>query len=407
MAAESLVVVGGGLAAARAVEAIRAGGHDGPLVLVGKEASLPYDRPPLSKGVLAGAATVDSAMLHPPQWYAEREVDLRLGVAAVRLDPQRHTLTLADSTELAWDRLLLATGSTPRRLDVPGAELDNVLYLRTDVDSTTLRARLESGRPVVIVGAGWIGLEVAAAARGHGCEVTVVEPQSTPLKGVLGEQVGTRFADVHRGHGVSFRFGAGVDRLVGDTAVSAVVTTTGETIPAETVVVGVGITPDTRLAAEAGLEVDNGIVCDSALRTSHPEVFGAGDAASWFNPILQQRLRVEHWANAHSSGFAAGRSMLGEAVVHDELPYFFSDQYDFGLEYVGHTAPGDPVDVVVRPGPTDDAYLALWVAQGRVVAGMHVNMWETIDDLRGLVRSGQAVDPRRLADPSLPLLNGG
>ena len=403
MSTETLVIVGGGLAAARAVEAIREGGHQGSLVLVGNETSLPYDRPPLSKAVLAGTAAPDSAVLHPQEWYLEQQVDLRLGVQATRLDPQRHTLALGDRSELTWDRLLIATGSSVRRLDVPGADLANVLYLRTAVQSATLRDRFRSGGPVVIVGAGWIGLEAAAAARGHGCEVTVVEPQETPLHGVVGAEIGRYFVDLHTSQGVHFRLGDGVQRLVGDGAVTGVITTSGEHLPAETVLVGVGISPNTTLAEEAGLEINNGIRCDQALRTSAPDVFAAGDVANWFNPTLQHHLRVDHWANAHVGGFAAGRSMLGEQVSYDVVPYFFSDQYDTGLEYAGYIPPGASTELLLRGDPADNAFMAFWLSEGRVLAGMHVNVWDTIDDVKTLIASRATVDPHHLADPRQPL----
>ncbi len=409
MSAETFVIVGGGLAAARAVEAIRDGGHQGPLILVGSEPTLPYDRPPLSKAVLADAAGPETAVLHPVEWYEEREVDLRLGVRATRLETKAHTLTLSDRGELSYDRLLIATGSSPRRLTVPGADLGNVLCLRTMNQATTLRDRLRSAGPVVVIGAGWIGLEVAAAARGHGCEVTVVEPQPTPLHAVVGAQVGAYFRDLHTAHGVSFRLGTGVDRLVGNENgdVAGVVTTAGEHLTAETVLVGVGITPNTQLAEGAGIEIDNGILCDRSLRTSAPDVFAAGDVANWFNPTLQQHLRVDHWANAHEGGFAAGRSMLGEPVDYDVVPYFFSDQYDAGLEYAGHVPRGTSTQVVLRGDPADHAFMAFWVGEGRVLAGMHVNVWDTIDDVSMLVASRAPADPRVLADPREPIITKG
>ena len=401
----TFVIVGGGLAAARAIEAIREGGHQGPLVLVGNETSLPYDRPPLSKAVLAGTAAPDSAVLHPAQWYLERQVDLRLGVQATQLDPRGHTLTLADHSELTWDRLLIATGSSPRRLDVPGANLANVLYLRTAAESDALRDRLSSGGPVVIIGAGWIGLEVAAAARGHGCEVTVIEPQPTPLHGVVGARIGQHFVALHTSHGVSFRLGDGVRRLIGQGSVTGVLTTSGEQLPAETVIVGVGISPNTQLAEAAGIEVENGIVCDQSLRTSAPDVFTAGDVANWFNPTLQQHIRVDHWANAHDGGFAAGQSMLGAQPSYDVVPYFFSDQYYTGLEYAGHLPPDTPTDLVVRGDPAEKAFMAFWLTEGRVRAGMQVNTWDTIEDVKTLVASRAIVDPHHLADPRHPLLS--
>lgn len=400
MSTESFVIVGGGLAAARAIEAIRDGGHEGSVVLVGNEGSLPYDRPPLSKSVLAGPDAPDTTELHPRQWYTERQIDLRLGVEATRLDPAHHTLTLDDATGLTWDRLLIATGSSVRRLDVPGADLDNVLYLRTAEQSMALRRRLSSGGPVVIVGAGWIGLEVAAAARAHGCEVTIIEPQPAPLHGIVGPQIGQFFVDLHTAQGVTFRLGEGVQRLVGDQSVTGVVTSSGDLLQAETVLVGVGISPNTGLAEEAGIEVDNGIVCDQSMRTSVPDVFAAGDVANWFNPTLGRHIRVDHWANAQDGGFAAGRSMLGEPVSYDAVPYFFSDQYDIGLEYAGHIPRGTHTELVVRGDPTDQAFMAFWLSHGKVLAGMHVNMWDTIESVKDLIKNGETVDPHHLPGPT-------
>jgi 3-phenylpropionate/trans-cinnamate dioxygenase ferredoxin reductase component len=400
---DTFVIVGGGLAATRAVEAIREGGHSGHVVLVCDDADLPYDHPPLSKVVLAGTEPPETAFLHPAEWYAEQDVDLRLGVTATRLDPAGHTLELADGTGIEWDRLLLATGSSVRRLDVPGADLDHVMYLRTMTQSTTLRDRLATGGAVVIIGAGWIGLEVAAAARSHGCDVTIVEPQPAPLAGVVGERVGSYFTDLHSSHGVTFRLGEGVQRLQGTDAVTGVVTSAGAELPAQTVVVGIGVTPNTGLAADAGLEVADGIVCDEALRTSAPDTYAAGDVANWLHPTLGQRIRVEHWANAQDGGYAAGRSMLGEDVRYDAIPFFFSDQYDAGLEYAGHVPRGTGTEVVLRGDPAEGEFMAFWTTDGRVLAGMHVNVWDTIDHVQALVRNKSVVDPKLLADPDTPL----
>jgi 3-phenylpropionate/trans-cinnamate dioxygenase ferredoxin reductase subunit len=279
------------------------------------------------------------------------------------------------------------------------------------LESAALRARLVAGSNVVIVGAGWIGLEVAAAARDHGCEVTIVEPQAAPLLGVVGERVGTWFADLHRSHGVDLRLGAKVARLEGHGsmpgAVSGVVLESGETIPADTVVVGIGVTPNTGLAADAGLEVDDGIVCDEHLRTSADGVYAAGDVANSYNPVVGERVRVEHWANALNGGFAAGRAMAGEDVTYDAIPYFYSDQYDAGLEYSGHVPSVAETEVVLRGDPASNEFMAFWVApEGdgeRVLAGMHVNVWDTIDAIKALVRDRTLVDRAKLADKDVPL----
>jgi 3-phenylpropionate/trans-cinnamate dioxygenase ferredoxin reductase subunit len=397
------VIVGGGVAAARAVEGIREAGAEGPIVIVSAEEQLPYEKPPLSKGTLAGDDPLDSAILHPQEWYDERGVTLRLGQRVAALDPAAHAVTLGDDTTLPYDRLLLATGSSARRLDVPGADLTNVLSLRSMAESAALRERLVAGGRVVLIGAGWIGLEVAAAARTHGCEVTVIEPQPTPLYGVLGPELGGWFTRLHESHGVTFRFDDGVTALEGDGAVSAVVTKGGDRLEADTVVVGVGITPNVELALAAGLDVDNGILCSATLQTSAPDVFAAGDVANWFNPTLGERIRVDHWANANDGGYAAGQAMGGVDVSYGPVPFFFSDQYDVGLEYAGFVPRGVSAEVVFRGDPDSGEFMAFWLADKRVLAGMHVNVWDTIDDVQALIRSKAEVDAHDVSDPGISL----
>jgi 3-phenylpropionate/trans-cinnamate dioxygenase ferredoxin reductase subunit len=405
---QPIVIIGGGLTAARAIEAIRESDQETPVVLVAKENRLPYERPPLSKGVMLGNDPEDVAFTHPREWYDDNHVDLRLGVAADRLDPAGRIVTLSDGSELGYGTVLIATGSGLRKLDVPGTDLADVFYLRSMTDSEKIRARLVAGSDVVIIGAGWIGLEVAAAARHHGAEVTIIEPQSAPLSGVVGEQIGTWFADLHRSHGVTLRLGEGVERLEGeDGKVTAVVTSSGERLPADTVVIGVGIRPNTRLAEDAGLEVDNGIVVDEALRASAEGVYAAGDVANWYNPTLDTRLRVEHWANAQDGGYAAGQSIVGKDVHYGPIPFFFSDQYDVGLEYAGYVPRDTEADVVLRGDPTSNEFMAFWVVpEGdgvRVLAGMHVNVWDTMDAVQVLIRDRTPVDRARLADPGVAL----
>jgi 3-phenylpropionate/trans-cinnamate dioxygenase ferredoxin reductase subunit len=402
---KTFLIVGGGLAGAKAAETLRDEGFGGRVVLVGGEAERPYERPPLSKGYLTGSAGRDSVYVHDADWYAAHEVDLRTGSRVVGLDRQERRVTLHSGDRLGYDRLLLATGSSPRRLAVPGADLDGVLYLRAVEDADRLVAELSGGgRRVVVVGGGWIGLEVTSAARGYGNEVTLVEPQSTVLRAVMGEELGGMFADLHREHGVDLRLGTGVSELLGsDGRVTGVLTDSGSTLPADVVVVGVGIQPNTELAQDAGLIVANGVVVDEALRTSDPDVFAAGDVANAFNPLLGRRLRVEHWANALNGGPAAARSMLGRSVVDDRVPYFFTDQYDLGMEYSGDVGPDGYDEVVYRGDRAGRAFIAFWLRGGRVLAGMNVNVWDVTDPIQALVRSKATVDARRLADPDILL----
>ena len=412
MTAETFVIVGASLAGGKAAETLREDGFDGRVVLVGAETEPPYERPPLSKGYLSGADDRSAAFLHEASWWAEHDIDWRPGTAAVGLDLQSRTLALHPADTLGYDRLLIATGSTPRTLEVPGADLDGVRYLRTLDQADALRRAFGRGEPVVVIGAGWIGLETAAAARGHGCPVTVVEMGTLPLQRVLGDEVATVYRDLHRAHGVDFRFGAGIGEFRGSGgAVQSVVLDDGSELAAGTVVVGVGVRPMTDLAQSAGLAVDNGIVTDARLRTSDPFVYACGDVASSFNPLLGRHLRVEHWANALNGGPAAARAMLGGTQEYAPLPYFFSDQYDLGMEYSGWVAPGEYDRVVFRGDPTVGAqaapeFVAFWLREDRVLAGMNANVWDVNEDIQALVKAGldgRPADPAKLADPSVPL----
>ncbi|MFC5750086.1 NAD(P)/FAD-dependent oxidoreductase [Actinomadura rugatobispora] len=403
-ARETFVIVGASLAGAKAAETLREEGFGGRVVLIGEEHERPYERPPLSKGFLLGKQERDKAHVHPADWYGEHDVELRLGVRATGLDRGAHRVELADGERVRYDKLLLATGSSPRRLDVPGSTLQGIHYLRSMADSTALREALEhGGRRVVVAGAGWIGLETAAAARTYGNEVTVIEPEPTPLHAAVGPEVGGLFADLHRAHGVDLRLDQGVAGFWGAGQVSAVVTSGGQEIPADVVIVGVGVRPNTELAESAGLEVSDGVLVDQSLRTSDPDVFAAGDVASAYHPLLGKRIRVEHWANALNGGPAAARAMLGEAVGYDRIPYFFTDQYELGMELSGVAAPGEYDDVVFRGDVPGREFLAFWTLGGRVVAGMNVNVWDVTGDIQAMIRSGEPVDAARLADPKVAL----
>jgi 3-phenylpropionate/trans-cinnamate dioxygenase ferredoxin reductase component len=400
----TFVIVGGGLAGAKAAETLRTEGYDGEVLLVSAEGERPYERPPLSKGYLLGSDERESAFVHPKVWYNEHDVELRLSTRATALHPASHEVDLGEKERLRYDKLLLTTGSTPRRLDVSGADSDGVLYLRELPDSDRIRAALTSGARIVVVGAGWIGLEVAAAARHHGADVTVLEVADLPLQRVLGDDVAQVFADLHREHDVDLRLGTGVDQIRRSVDGLTVVDSTGDEISADAVVVGVGIRPALELAEAAGLAMDDGVAVDASLRTSAPDIFAAGDVAAAEHPVLGTRIRVEHWANALNGGPVAARSMLGQDVVYDELPYFFTDQYDLGMEYIGHAPPGSYDQVVVRGDLAGREFQAFWLSDGRALAGMHVNMWDDgIDPIKAVVASGRSLDPNRLADPAVPL----
>ncbi len=400
----TFVIVGGGLAGAKAAETLRAEGFDGDVVLFCAEHDRPYERPPLSKGYLLGKAERDSAFVHPADWYPEHGVDLRTGVTVTAIDPGAHRVAY-DGGTLSYDKLLLTTGAEPRRLDIPGAGLDGVLYLRRIEDSDRLREEFRAGIRVVVVGAGWIGLETAAAATLAGGHVTVLEPQPGALHAQLGPELGAVFAGLHEANGVEFRFGETAAEFHGDAAgrVGSVLTSAGAVLPAHVVVVGIGAVPSTGLASAAGLEVSNGVVTDAALRTSAPDVFAVGDVASSYLPLLGRHVRVEHWSNALNGGPAAARSMLGQQVEYNRVPYFYSDQYDLGMECAGLPSPGSYDQVAYRGDRAGLEFIAFWLKEGRLVAGMNVNVWDVNQDIQTLIRSARVLDVTRLTDPTIPL----
>jgi len=400
----TFVVVGGGLAGAKAVEALRDKGFEGRLVLFAGEDHLPYERPPLSKDYLKTGEGLDDAFVHDRDWYAAHDVDVRTGTVVAALDRDAHEVVTEGGERLHWDRLLLATGSSPRRLTLPGADLDGVLSLRTIEDSDRLREALRPGQRLVLIGGGWIGLEVAAAAREAGADVTVLETLDLPLVRVLGPTVAQVFADLHREHGVDLRTGVSVEEITGeDGRVAGVRLGDGTTVPADTVVVGIGAAPNVGLAQGAGLEVDNGVLADAVGRTSDPDVFVAGDVANVEHPFLGRRVRVEHWANALDQPALVVAAMLDQQGPEPQLPFFFSDQYDLGLEYHGLGSPDD--EVVVRGDLAGREFLAFWLRDGVVTAGMNVNVWDVGDAVKGLIRSRTRVDRAKLADADVPLEN--
>ena len=398
---QTYLIVGASLAGAKAAETLRKEGFDGRVVLVGAEAERPYERPPLSKDYLRGEVGREKVYVHDEGFYDEREIELRLARTAVGLDTTKGELALDGGERLRYDRLLLATGSEPRRLSIPGDELDGILYLRSVEDSDALRERLDRGGTVVVVGAGWIGSEVAASARQRGLEVTIVEPASLPLERVLGAELGTVYRDIHADHGVQMLLGTGVEAFEGQSAVERVRTSDGRALECDFVVVGVGVQPRTGLADEAGIAVDNGVLVDEQLRTGAPGVFAAGDVANAHHPFYGEPLRVEHWANALNQGPIAAHNMLGRNLAYDRLPYFFSDQYDVGMEYTGFARAWDRV--VFRGDPATREFIAFWLVEERVVAGMNVNVWDVTDPIKRLIAERVAVEDAALADPDVPL----
>lgn len=402
--AETFVIVGAGLAGAKAAQALREQGYGGRLVLVGAEPHRPYERPALSKGYLAGTSDREKVYVHPKDWYVEQDVEFIPERTVTRLDRAAGRVELNDGTAIDYSKLLLSTGASPRRLSIAGADAEGVHYLRTLDDSDVLRGMIAGVSRLVVIGAGWIGLEVTAAARQAGVAVTVVESAGLPLLRVLGSEVAQVFADLHRQHVVDFRFNASIREITTENGrATGVVLADGSVIATDAVVVGIGAVPNTGLAEAAGLAVHNGILVDAALRTEDPAIFAAGDVANAEHPVLGRRIRVEHWANALKQPATAAAAMLGNEAAYADLPYFYTDQYDLGMEYVGYVEPGDYDQVVFRGDVPGREFIAFWLKDSRVLAGMNVNVWDVTDPIKALIRSGAAIDPDRLADPGVAL----
>jgi 3-phenylpropionate/trans-cinnamate dioxygenase ferredoxin reductase subunit len=403
-----VVIVGASLTGATAATALREGGYPSPITMVGDETFLPYERPPLSKAFLQGKVEQDALFVHPAEWYESNDVQLQLGTSAIRISSVDHTVDLSSGEQLGYRSLLLATGSTQRRLQVAGAGLSGVHYLRRIGDSMALRSAITTARHAVVVGGGWIGLETAAAMREASVDVTVIEPAEQPLLGVLGAEAAQVFAQLHRDKGVDLRTRTGVNEILGaDGRVSAVALDNGDEVPADIVIIGIGATPNTDLAESAGLEVENGVLTDEYLRTSDPDIYAAGDIANAFHPLFGERIRVEHWANARKQGKAVAQTILGQGAPYEAVPYFFTDQYELGMEYTGYVDRKGYDDVVFRGDRSAGEFMVFWLRQGAVLAGMGVNIWDQMPTVAELIRQGRTagvtVSRDALADPGIPL----
>jgi 3-phenylpropionate/trans-cinnamate dioxygenase ferredoxin reductase subunit len=399
MSRQTHVIVGASLAGASAAAELRKRGFDGGIVLIGDERHRPYERPELSKKYLRGELDVDVAV-RDSGFYDEHGIELMLGAPVERIDLDRREVHV-DERRIGFDRLLLATGSRPRRLPVPGADLDGVVTLRTIDDADTIRLRALDADSVVVVGGGWIGSEVAASLRQLGVSVTLVTATHTPLETVLGPEVGRIYGAAHEAHGVRLVTEAKATAIEGEDRATGVRLEDGSVIRGDLVVVGVGAEPRTELARAAGLAVEDGVLVDEYLESSAKGVFAAGDVARAVHPLYRRRVRVEHWDNAKRQGRAAAANMLGAAVPYDRIPYFYSDQYDIGMEYTGFAPSWDRV--VFRGDPATNEFVAFWLLAGRVVAGMNVNTWDVAPAIEALIRSGATVNPEVLADTVRPL----
>ncbi len=403
---EKIVVIGAGLAGAKTVEQLRKRGFKGSLTLIGNETDPPYDRPPLSKEYLAGSAKFEEALIHPLEWYDEKEIDLRLDATAVKIDPGERTVSLADGSTVEYDALVLATGSSSRRATIPGADADGVLYLRNRGDSDAIRQVAKKGEKFTMIGGGWIGLEVAAVVRSAGADVTVLEIDHLPLARIIGEQAAEVFAKMHREHGVELRTDVeAAEILVENGDASGVVLKDGTVVPADSVLVGIGAMPNVGLAEEAGLTIEaGGVAVDSFLRSSDPAIYAVGDIAAHDHPILKSRIRVEHWATALNQPKAVARTLVGEETEYTELPYFYTDQYDLGMEYIGFVPRRTKPEVVIRGDLDKREFIVFYLDEtGVVLAVMTVNIWDVIDVLKPLILEKRKIDKTRLADTEIPL----
>lgn len=404
---DTFLIVGAGLAGARLAEELRARDFPGRIVLFGTEEHLPYERPPLSKEYFAGKKQLREFTVHPGDWYRDHRVELRLGTTVTGIDAAAHTVTMPDGSTEHYDKLALATGSTPRTVPIPGADADGVHVLRTVEDSDAVLAAIQGETDhagwLAVIGAGWIGMEIAANARGRGAGVVVAESAEQPLLGSLGAEMGAVFADLHRAHGVDLRTNTSVREIVAyDGRASGIRFGDGTVVPADAVLVAVGARPNVDLARDAGLAVEDGVLVDASLATSDPDIVAVGDIAAAEHPVLGTRVRVEHWANALNQPAVAAATMLGHEAVYDRLPYFFTDQYNLGMEYVG-LAPHD-ARVVTRGDVHGLQFLAFWLDdERRVRAGMNVGIWDAGDDIRSLITSGRPVDLDALTDTAVPL----
>jgi len=395
------VIVGASLAGAKAAETLRAEGFEGRIVLVGEEPVRPYERPPLSKGYLRGEASFDDAAVHAAGFYAAHHIELLTSTTATAIDPTRNVVTLDPGGTLPYDQLLLSTGATPRTLSIPGSDLVGIHYLRSIESCDALRKALDHAQKVVVVGGGWIGSEVAASARQLGKDVALIEAAEVPLERVLGAEVGAVFKDLHADHGVDLHLGVGVEAFRGTGSAEEALLADGTAVAGDLFVVGVGVLPRTELADGARLHLDNGIVVDEYLATRTPGIWAAGDVAKAFHPVFGTGIRLEHWSSALNQGPVAAKNMLGQHVAYDKIPYFFSDQYELGMEYSGYATGWDTI--VFRGDVQRLEFITFWLTDGRVVAGMNVNVWDVADPIADLVRSKRAVNVRQLEDPEVDL----
>jgi 3-phenylpropionate/trans-cinnamate dioxygenase ferredoxin reductase subunit len=395
------VILGASLAGGTAAETLRSEGFDGKVILVGAEPERPYERPPLSKEYLRRESPREDVFLNTPAYYEKQGIELRLGQRARALHATEKLIELDSGYKIGYEKLLITTGTSPRQLRVPGADLEGIFYLRTLPDSDALGEALKKGPHVLVVGAGFIGSEVAASARSTGCAVTMLEVAAVPLVRALGEQVGAIYADFHRERGVNVRTGEMVTEFRGSDRLEAAVTSSGEVIPCDVAVIGVGVAPAVDFLQGSGIEIDNGVLTDEMCRTNIPDIFAAGDVASWWHPTWRERLRLEHYDNALNQGVAAAKSMLGIGEPYAPIPYFWSDQYDLNLQYRGYASRWD--EIAVRGNPAEHSFSAFYLLGGRLRACLSVNRFPDQLAATQLISAASRVDARQLSDEGVEL----
>jgi 3-phenylpropionate/trans-cinnamate dioxygenase ferredoxin reductase component len=398
---ETFVIVGAGLAGGGAAATLRQEGFDGKVVLIGAEPQPPYERPPLSKEYLRGEASFERALVQPPGFYDENGIEARFGVRATRVDAAEKVVELDSGERVAYERLLIATGSRNRRLPIPGLDLEGIHSLRTVADSDRIRAEIAPGRKAVVVGMGFIGSEVAASLRQSGVDVVVVDRNEVPLRRVLGEEVGRVIEGIHRDHGTSMIFEDTVAAFEGAGRVERVTTARGRRIECDFVVVGLGVEPVTDLLADTGAGIDNGVVVDEYCRTGVEGIYAAGDVANHYHPVFGRRIRVEHWQNALKQGPAAARNMLEKGEPYDEVPWFWSDQYEYNLQYAGFHTEWD--ELVVRGSMEERNFVAFYRKDRRVLAAVAVNRGKDLRRSMPLIKAREPVDAARLCDLDVDL----
>jgi 3-phenylpropionate/trans-cinnamate dioxygenase ferredoxin reductase subunit len=396
-----IVIVGASIGGGRAADALREQGFDGEIVLVGAEPDRPYERPPLSKGYLAGEVQDDEFFLTAPGDYAERRIDLRLSTRATSLDPTTKTVTLDSGEQLGYDALLITTGATTRRLNIPGSQLSGVHYLRTVEDARAIRDDMQRAQRVAVIGMSFIGAEVAATARTLGKEVVAIEAFELPMMGALGREVAGRMAKIHTKHGVEIHTGEFASEIRGNDRVEQVVTRSGLETGCDMVVIGVGVIPEISWLDGSGIKIEGGVVVDQHCRTSLPDVYAAGDVTAWWSPRYNQHLMVQHFDNAGNQAVVAAKNMPGQDEVYDPVPYFWSDQYDLSLQFAGITQGHD--QVVFRGTVAEGSWSAFYLAGRRLMAVLAVNRFKDFSAGRRLLRANAAVAPDQLADESVTL----